>query len=86
MDRFAEGNIVKHFKRETLSDKEMKSNKYLYQIKGFAIHTETGEKLVIYQALYSPFETYARPAEMFCGKVDRLKYPNINQKFRFEKV
>lgn len=86
MDRFEEGNIVKHFKRETLSDKEMESNKYLYQIKGFAVHTETGEKLVIYQALYSPFETYARPVEMFCGKVDRLKYPNINQKYRFEKV
>lgn len=86
MDRFAEGNIVKHFKRETLSDKDMESNKYLYQIKGFAIHTETGEKLVIYQSLYSPFETYARPIEMFCGEVDRLKYPNIKQKFRFEKV
>lgn len=86
MDRFEEGNIVKHFKRETLSDKEMESNKYLYQIKGFAVHTETGEKLVIYQALYSPFETYARPVEMFCGKVDKLKYPNINQKYRFEKV
>ena len=86
MDRFAEGNIVKHFKRETLSDKEMESNKYLYQIKGFAIHTETGEKLVIYQALYSPFETYARPVEMFLGEVDRLKYSNINQKYRFEKV
>ena len=86
MNRFSEGNIVKHFKRETLSDKEMESNKYLYQIKGFAIHTETGEKLVIYQALYSPFETYARPVEMFCGEVDRLKYPNIKQKFRFERV
>lgn len=86
MDRFAEGNIVKHFKRETLSDKDMESNKYLYQIKGFAVHTETGENLVIYQALYSPFETYARPIEMFCGEVDRLKYPNIKQKFRFEKV
>lgn len=86
MGRFAEGNIVKHFKRETLSDMEMESNEYLYQIKGFAIHTETGEKLVIYQALYSPFETYARPVEMFLGEVDRLKYPNINQKYRFEKV
>ena len=83
---FFDGDIIKHFKRETLSDKEMKSNKYLYQIKGFAIHTETGEKLVIYQALYTPFETYARPAEMFYGEVDRMKYPNIKQKFRFEKV
>lgn len=83
--RFSVGDIVKHFKRETLSDEEKQKNKYLYQIRGFATHTETGEKLVIYQGLYYPFETYARPLDMFCSEVDKDKYPNIKQKFRLER-
>lgn len=86
MQRFQEGDIVAHFKRELLSEREKESNTYLYQIKGFATHTETGEKLVIYQTLYAPFETYARSYDMFCEKVDRRKYPDIKQKFRFEKA
>ena len=79
------GTIVKHFKYETLSEEERKQNKYLYYIKDIAEHTETGEGLVIYQALYAPFKTYARPLTMFCSKVDHEKYPHIKQVFRFEK-
>ena len=82
--RFNVGDIVKHFKRETVKD-YYNDNKYLYQIKGFAKHTETNEEFVIYQALYQPFETHARPYEMFMDKVDKDKYPNIKQKYRFEK-
>lgn len=79
------GDIVKHFKWETASKEERSQNKYLYCIKNIAEHTETGERLVIYQAMYSPFQTYARPLEMFCEEVDRKKYPDIKQKYRFEK-
>lgn len=78
------GDIVSHFKRETVSAEEKKTNKYLYIIRGLAEHTEIGEVLVIYQALYPPFQTYARPAEMFCEEVDHEKYPEIKQQFRFE--
>ena len=78
------GDIVRHFKWETISEEERKQNKYLYCIKGIAEHTETGERLVIYQAMYSPFQTYARPLEMFCEEVDHEKYPNIKQRYRFE--
>lgn len=80
------GAIVQHFKRETLTTEEKATNRYLYQIKEIAQHTETGEKLVVYQALYPPFATYARPADMFFSKVDKDKYPDIKQEYRLEKV
>lgn len=78
------GDVVKHFKFETISKEEQAANKYLYVVRGFATHTETGERLVIYQALYAPFEYYARPIEMFTGEVNKERYPNIYQKYRFE--
>lgn len=80
------GAIVQHFKRETLTAEEKATNRYLYQIKEIAQHTETEEKLVVYQALYPPFATYARPADMFFSKVDKDKYPDIKQEYRLEKV
>lgn len=77
------GDIVQHFKREWVS---AETSEYLYKILAFAQHTETGERLVIYQALYSPFKVCARPYTMFMSEVDREKYPDIRQQYRFEKV
>ena len=83
---FSPGDIVRHFKRETLSDEEKGTNMYLYRIVGIAEHTETGEKLMVYQAMYDKEFMCARPLEMFLGEVDRDKYPDIRQKYRFEKA
>lgn len=81
------GDIMRHFKWETLSDEDKKKNKYLYEIVGYVKHTETGEELVIYKALYHTlkFERKfcARPIEMFMSKVDTEKYPDIKQPYRF---
>lgn len=77
------GDIVQHFKREWVP---ADTTEYLYKVLAFAQHTETGEKLVIYQGLYPPFKTCARPYSMFMGEVDRGKYPDIKQRYRFEKV
>jgi len=87
MDRcFNHGDIVKHFKRETLSKEELDANMYLYKIIGIAKHSETGEELMVYKALYDKEFMCARPLEMFMSEVDRKKYPDIKQKYRFEKA
>lgn len=77
------GDIVQHFKREWVS---ADTSEYLYKVLAFAQHTETEEKLVIYQEMYAPFMVCARPYAMFMGKVDHKKYPDIKQKYRFEKI
>ena len=55
-----------------------------YKVLALAEHTETGEKLVVYQAMYAPFKICARPYDMFMSEVDHQKYPGIRQHWRFE--
>lgn len=87
---FKPGDIVQHFKRETLRRKD--SLQYLYMIVGTGTHTETGEKLMLYKPLYGPppcladSDVAARPFSMFMSEVDHKRYPDIKQKYRFEKV
>lgn len=56
----------------------------IYQIRCLAKHSETGEMMVVYQAMYDNFQIYVRPLDMFMEEVDRSQYPDVMQKYRFE--
>ena len=66
----------------------------IYRVLGLATHTETNEILAIYRCCGLNFpngveeygDTYARPIEMFLSEVDRKKYPDVKQKYRFELI
>ena len=63
----------------------------LYKILDIVYDSESNndkelKKIVIYQALYGENLKWARPYEMFNSLVDKEKYPNVNQKYRFEEV
>ncbi len=62
--------------------RHFKGNKYI--VEDVAIDSETDEYLVLYRALYGEGLLYARPMKMFLSSVDREKYPDVKQKWRFE--
>jgi hypothetical protein len=57
----------------------------MYRVLCTAKHSETGEPLVVYENVASK-KCCARPYDMFMSKVDKEKYPNITQAYRFEEV
>ena len=72
MREIKKNGIYKHFKGD------------YYLVVDIANHSETKEPLVIYRQLYGDGNLWVRPMDMFLGEVDHNKYPNVEQKYRFE--
>lgn len=68
------GRVYRHFKGK------------LYLVVGIAKHSEDQTDYVVYKALYGDNKLWIRPLDMFMSKVDKTKYPESNQEYRFEKV
>lgn len=66
-----QGEVYRHFKGG------------MYKVEAVGMHTETGERMVIYRSLEDK-KVYVRPLEMFISRVDKEKYPDVTQKYRFE--
>lgn len=62
--------------------KHFKGNYYL--VIDIAYDSETKEKMVIYRRLYDDMSLWVRPLDMFLSEVDKVKYPHVEQKYRFE--
>ena len=73
-ERIHPGDIVRHFKGN------------LYEVLYFARDSETREEVVVYRALYGERGVWVRPKAMFLSRVDRQKYPDAAQTYRFERV
>lgn len=65
-------HIYRHFKGD------------LYLVEDVARHSETNEEYVVYRKLYGDCSLWIRPKEMFLSPVDREKYPECKQQYRFQ--
>lgn len=72
--RMKPGDTVRHFKGKQ------------YEILCFAKDSETQAEMVVYRALYGEHGVWVRPMEMFFSPVDREKYPDAEQTYRFERI
>ena len=78
----APGSVVRHFKREYKPE----GNMYLYEIVGVAYDANSGGEVMVYRALYGEGKMYVRALTEFMSEVNRVKYPDVKQKHRFEVV
>lgn len=85
---FKPGTVVRHFKRDFLDGKILKTcpKACLYRVLKVAKHSETGELYYVYEPLYDATniaDCYIRPVSMFESDTDMEKYPAAKQKKRF---
>ena len=68
------GEFYKHFKGQ------------LYQVRALAENSEDNTPMVVYQAMYAPFKIWVRPLSTFLEKLDKEKYPDAAQEYRYERI
>lgn len=74
MNNLVMHGIYRHFKGD------------YYLVEDIAFDSETQKEMVVYRKLYDDCSLWVRPVEMFLSEVNHIKYPNVEQKYRFELV
>lgn len=72
MEALKIGRIYRHFKGD------------YYLVEAVAKDSETNTDMVVYRKLYGDGGLWVRPLSMFLSKVDRDKYPEVSQEYRFQ--
>ena len=58
----------------------------LYKVIDIVKDSESDGEIVIYEAQYGDHTRWARPYDMFISKVDKDKYPEVKQTYRFQQI
>jgi len=74
IEEFETNRVYRHFKGD------------YYYVESIALHTETNEFMIVYHALYSDYEMYVRPFDMFVEELDDVEKLLYKQEYRFVPV
>ena len=86
MDARMDAQITSNQYKEKMVGKKYKHFKGgMYEVVDIAVHSETSELMVVYKSC-SQSLCWVRPLDMFLSEVDKEKYPDVEQKMRFEEV
>lgn len=85
-ERIKNQNIAEHFKKEMVGKRYRHFKGGIYIVTDIAVHSETAGLMVIYKTFDEPSLVWARPLSMFLSEVDKNKYPDAKQEFRFEQI
>ena len=74
------------YKERMVGKRYMHFKGNVYIVTDIAVHSENAECMVIYKSFEQPSLVWARPLTMFLSKVDKEKYPDVKQEYRFEEL
>ena len=87
MDNRMTNQITSEVYKERMVGKRYRHFKgSIYIVTDIAVHSESAECMVIYKSFENQSLVWARPLTMFLSKVDKEKYPDVEQEYRFEEI
>lgn len=84
--RMRSQEVAQEYKEKMVGKRYIHFKGGIYIVTDIAVHSESASLMVIYKSFDKPSLTWARPLSMFLSEVDRNKYPNVKQEYRFEQL